>query len=366
MSQPQESLQSAQSRAFDRAFLAAMMALLLWGSFQITRAFAAAIVWSVMISVSVWPLHQRLTRLLRGRAKLSSILLSVALVGLLVVPVAGLLVSLTEAAKPLLAKTDSVRTIQLPPPPAFLAKLPFVGEKLRQTWAEAAGDVDGTLTKLQPALESAAKWLIVSMLDLSLALLQFLLAVAITAPMLIGGPRVGALLCNLAARLLPQIGASLVDLAARCIRSVSVGIIGTAVLQGALMAIGLAIAGVPGLVLLGFVSFLLALLQIGVFPVWVLAAAWLVHSDRIGMAVFLVLWGLGAGLVDSVAKPYLIGHGSSLPLTLIFVGVLGGMIAWGFAGIFIGPTVLAVTYTVIRRWLSVGAEAQTQHGSNGA
>ena len=174
------------------------------------------------------------------------------------------------------------------------------------------------------------------------------------------------MLHNLAVRLAPQRGASLVDLAARCIRSVSFGVIGTALLQGVLMAIGLAIAGVPGLVLLGFVSFLLALLQIGVFPVWVLAAAWLANSDHSGMAVFVVVWGIAAGLVDNVTKPYLISHGTGLPLTLIFLGVLGGMIAWGFVGIFIGPTVLAVTYTLMQNWLSAPAEAQAQHESNDA
>jgi predicted PurR-regulated permease PerM len=364
MSQPQNPAPIDHSHGFfERVFGVAIIALLLWGSFQITLPFAAAIVWGVMISVSIWPLHQRLTHLLRGRVKLSAILLSAALAGVLVVPVAGLLASLTEGAQMLLEKTESAQKIQLPPPPGFLIKLPLVGEKLEQTWTEAAGNVEGTLTKLQPSLTSAVKWLIGRMFDMGLALLQFLLAIAFTAPMLIGGPRGSEMLHNLAVRLAPRRGASLVDLAARCIRSVSLGVIGTAVLQGMLMDIGLAIAGVPGLVLLGFVSFLLALLQIGVFPVWLLAAAWLANSNHSGMAVFVVVWGIAAGLVDNVTKPYFISHGTGLPLTLIFLGVLGGLIAWGFVGIFIGPTVLAVTYTLMQGWLSAPAEPQTQHES---
>jgi predicted PurR-regulated permease PerM len=126
--------------------------------------------------------------------------------------------------------------------------------------------------------------------------------------------------------------------------------------QGALMAIGLAIAGVPGVVVLGFASFLLAVLQIGVFPVWLLAAAWLADSDQTGWAVFTVVWGIAAGLVDNFMKPYLISHGTGLPLALIFLGVLGGMIAWGFVGIFVGPTVLAVTYTLMQTWMSPPAQ----------
>ena len=367
MSQPQNPVSTDPSHGFfERVFGVAITALLLWGSFQITLPFAAAIVWGVMISVSIWPLHQRLSHLLHGRVKLSAILLSVTLAAVLVVPVAGLLGSLTDGVQMLLAKTESGDKVQLPPAPAFLAKLPLVGEKLQQTWTEAAGNVEGTLTKLQPSLTSAVKWLIGRMLDMGLALLQFLLAIAITAPMLIGAPRGTQMLHNLAQRLAPQRGAALVDLAARCIRSVSLGVIGTALLQGALMAIGLAVAGVPGLVLLGFVSFLLALLQIGVFPVWLLAAAWLGNSDHGGMAAFIVVWGIAAGLVDNVTKPYFISHGTGLPLTLIFLGVLGGMIAWGFVGIFIGPTVLAVTYTLMQGWLSAPADIQTQHESKDA
>src|SRR6185436_13119230 len=146
MSQPQSPEPTDHLHGFfERVFGVAITALLLWGSFQITLPFAAAIVWGVMISVSIWPLHQRLTRLLHGRVKLSAILLSVALAGVLVVPVAGLLGSLSEGVQLLLAKTESADKIQLPPAPAFLAKLPLVGERLQQTWTEAAGNVEGTL-----------------------------------------------------------------------------------------------------------------------------------------------------------------------------------------------------------------------------
>src|SRR6185436_11852022 len=149
MSQPQNPVSTDPSHGFfERVFGVAITALLLWGSFQITLPFAAAIVWGVMISVSIWPLHQRLSHLLHGRVKLSAILLSATLAAVLVVPVAGLLGSLTDGVQMLLAKTESADKVQVPPPPAFLAKLPLVGEKLQQTWTEAAGNVEGTLTKL--------------------------------------------------------------------------------------------------------------------------------------------------------------------------------------------------------------------------
>jgi predicted PurR-regulated permease PerM len=258
----------------------------------------------------------------------------------------------------LVAKAASAHAPQLPPPPAFLAKIPLIGEKLQRSWADAAGNLEDTYARLRPSVEAGIKWLLASTLDLGLALLQFLLAVAISAPMLVGGPRGGQMLTNLAARLAPERGAALVDLAARCIRSVSFGVIGTALLQGVLMAVGLAIASVPGVLVLGFVSFLFAVLQVGLFPVWIGAAVWLAKSDQTGWAVFLCVWGLAAGVIDNFMKPYLISHGTGLPLTLIFLGVLGGMIAWGFVGIFVGPTVLAVTYTLMQTWMSAPGREQ--------
>jgi predicted PurR-regulated permease PerM len=352
MAQPPEPVRTDPSAGFfERVFGLVMVALLLWGTIQITVPFAPALVWGIMIAVSIWPLHQRLTRRLGGRTRLSAILLSLILALALIMPVAGLLAALTEAVQLVIEKSQSAEGIQIPPPPAFLAELPLVGGKLQQLWIEATGNLTGTFAKLRPALESAATWLARRSLDMGFSFLQLLLAIAITAPLLIGGPRGADMLRQLAARLAPGRGAALVDLAGRCIRSVSFGVIGTALVQGALMAVGLAIAGVPGVVVLGFISFLLAVLQIGVFPVWLLAALWLGHEGQTGWAIFLAVWGVVVGVIDNFMKPMLISQGTGLPLTIIFLGVLGGLIAWGFVGIFVGPTVLAVTYTLLLSWL---------------
>jgi predicted PurR-regulated permease PerM len=353
MAPPPEPVRTDPSGGFfERVFGLVIVALLLWGTIQITVPFAPALVWGIMIAVSIWPLHQRLTRRLGGRTKLSSILLSLVLALALIMPVAGLLAALTEAVEVVIEKSQSPEGIQIPPPPAFLAALPLVGGKLQQLWAEATGNLTGTFTKLRPALETTAAWLARRSLDMGFSFLQFLLAIAITAPLLIGGPKGGDMLRQLANRLAPARGAELVDLAGRCVRSVSFGVIGTALVQGLIMAVGLAIAGVPGIVVLGFVSFLLAVLQVGVFPVWVLAALWLGHDAHTGWAIFLAVWGVVVGVLDNFMKPMLISQGTGLPLTIIFLGVLGGLITWGFVGIFVGPTVLAVTYTLMLTWLA--------------
>jgi predicted PurR-regulated permease PerM len=353
MAPPPEPVRTDPSGGFfERVFGLVIVALLLWGTIQITVPFAPALVWGIMIAVSIWPLHQRLARRLGGRTKLSAILLSVLLAVALIMPVAGLLAALTEAVQFAIEKSQSAEGIQVPPPPAFLAELPLVGGKLQQLWNEATGNLAGTFAKLRPALETTAGWLARRSLDMGFSFLQFLLAIAITAPLLIGGPKGDDMLRQLATRLAPARGAALVELAGRCIRSVSFGVIGTALVQGLLMAVGLAIAGVPGVVVLGFVSFLLAVLQVGVFPVWVLAALWLGHEGQTGWAIFLAVWGVVVGVLDNFMKPMLISQGTGLPLTIIFLGVLGGLIAWGFVGIFVGPTVLAVTYTLMLNWLA--------------
>jgi predicted PurR-regulated permease PerM len=354
MAQPPEPVRTDPSSGFfERVFGLVIVALLLWGTIQITVPFAPALVWGIMIAVSIWPLHQRLTRRLGGRTKLSAVVLSLVLAVALIVPVAGLLAALTEAVQTVIEKSQSAEGIQIPPPPAFLAELPLVGPRVQQLWNEASGNLAGTFTKLRPALENTATWLARRSLDMGFSFLQFLLAIAITAPLLVGGPKGADMLRQLANRLAPVRGAELVDLAGRCIRSVSFGVIGTALVQGLLMAVGLAIAGVSGLVVLGFVSFLLAVLQVGVFPVWLLAALWLGHEGQTGWAIFLAVWGVVVGVLDNFMKPMLISQGTGLPLTIIFLGVLGGLIAWGFVGIFVGPTVLAVTYTLMLTWLSL-------------
>jgi len=137
------------------------------------------------------------------------------------------------------------------------------------------------------------------------------------------------------------------------VRGVAYGVVGTAVIQAVVMAIGLVVAGIPGAALLGFVTLLLALSQIGaplIVVVWGGAAAWLFGQDQQGWGIFLIVWGLIVSMMDNVVKPWLIGFGVAMPMSLTILGVFGGFVSFGFLGLFIGPTLIAVGFTILEAW----------------
>jgi predicted PurR-regulated permease PerM len=159
-------------------------------------------------------------------------------------------------------------------------------------------------------------------------------------------------------RLGGESAAATLDVAAGAVRSVAYGVVGTAAIQAVIMAIGLAVAGVPGAVLLGFITLLLALSQIGaplIIAVWVGAAVWLFGQDQQGWGVFMIFWGLVVTVIDNFIKPFLIGVGVAMPLSLTILGVFGGFVAFGFLGLFIGPTLIAIAFTLLAAWRSTPA-----------
>jgi predicted PurR-regulated permease PerM len=149
------------------------------------------------------------------------------------------------------------------------------------------------------------------------------------------------------------------DVAAGAIRGVAYGIIGTAAIQAVLLAFGLAVAGVPGAAMLGFVAFLLAISQIGgplLVLIWGGAAWWLFAQDQQVWTVFMIIWGVFVSAVDNFIKPWLIGFGIEMPMSLTILGVFGGFLAFGFLGLFIGPTLIAILFTLLQAWRTALSE----------
>jgi predicted PurR-regulated permease PerM len=143
----------------------------------------------------------------------------------------------------------------------------------------------------------------------------------------------------------------LLNVAGSTTKSVVYGIIGTAIAQAAMAAIGFWIAGVPGALLLGFLTFVLSLVPGGPPFVWVPVTIWLLYTDQPGWALFMAIWGfISISGIDNIIRPYLISRESRLPLLLVFLGVIGGVLAFGFIGIFLGPTLLALGFTLLMEW----------------
>ncbi|WP_367025153.1 AI-2E family transporter [Methylococcus sp. ANG] len=343
-------------RFFERAIGLMTVGLLIAACIKIVAPFTGALIWSTIIAVATWPVFEHLARRLGGRAGVAATLITFAILLVIAMPVALLINSLAEHVQDVLHITEDVSSLRLPGPPEWVNRIPLVGPEIESRWLAAVENLETTLTKIRPWIGKAAAWTVNQGAHLTLSLLEFLLATVLAGFLFVHGKSLAGLLERFASAIAGESGASLVHTAGLTIRSVTIGVMGTALIQSVLTALGLLAAGVPGALLLWFASFLLATLQLGTALVWIPAAIWLEIQDQTGWMIFLVIWGLFVNTIDNFIKPYLIAQGSGTPLAIVFLGVIGGMLAWGFIGIFIGSTLLAVSHALLKAWLDAGDE----------
>jgi len=254
----------------------------------------------------------------------------------------------------------------LPKAPSWLTGIPLIGSQIGDLWERASTDMPALLETVRPAIKEGLTWLLKHSGSLTLSIFEFLLAIVLAGFIYVNGDAAKGLISRLTKRIAGESGQNLLIVAGQTIRAVSVGVVGTALIQAVLSVFGFVIAGVPGAGLLGLFCFFLAMLQVGTGLVWIPTAIWLSYQGDTGWAIFTVIWGIFINISDNVIKPYLISQGSGLPVPLIFLGVLGGLLAWGFIGIFVGSTLLVVCFKLLSSWLeseqSVQADDDLQEG----
>jgi len=347
-----------QSWTTERIARLVALALLIVACLQIILPFLGALTWAAIIAITVWPAFVRLSGWLGERPALAAGLCSLALFLVLVVPFGILTATLGQAVPQVATMLKELAGSIAPEPPQWISDLPLVGDLLRGVWLNAVTDMSGVVTRAMPAAEEAGVWALAQGANLALALLEFLFAILIAAIFLITADRSAKLAERLVSRLDIGEKGSIIPLVVGTVRSVSIGLVGTASVQALVAAVGFVIAGMPGAAVLGFATFMLALVQVPTFLIWLPSAGWLYYSGESGSAVFLVLWGLlFVNTVDNFLRPYLISRGAKLPFALILMGVLGGLLAWGIIGLFIGPTLLAVAYSLARSWIGAARDA---------
>ena len=247
----------------------------------------------------------------------------------------------------------SLKSFKLPPPPEWLATIPLFGERTAQFWESiAASGVEPLVARAAPYAGDAASWFVAALGGLGIVFVQFLLTMAIAATLYAGGERAAGIAQRFGYRLAGERGEQSVRLAGQAIRSVALGVVVTAVLQSVLGGIGIALAGVPFAAVLTAFMFMLCIAQLGPLPVLVPVVIWLYWSGGSGWGTFVLVWTIIVGSLDSVLRPLLISKGAHLPLVLLLAGVIGGLIAFGLVGIFLGPVVLAVGYTLLQSWMA--------------
>ena len=321
-------------------------------SFWILRPFLGAIVWATMIVVATWPVMLGLQARLWGRRGLAVTVMTLALLSVLIVPFSLAIVAIVAKADEIVGWAKSLATFKAPPPPAWVGNLPLVGGKAAQAWAQvAAVGIQGLATNAAPYLGNVTRWFVAQVGSVGLVLVQFLLTVVVSAILYLHGERAAAGVRRFARRLAGPQGENAVQLAGQAIRGVALGVVVTALAQSVLGGLGLAIAGVPFAPILTAVMFLLAIAQLGPILVLAPAVAWLYWSGSSGWGTFLLVWTIVVSAMDNFVRPILIKKGADLPLLLIFAGVIGGLMAFGLIGIFVGPVVLAVAYTLLEAWM---------------
>lgn len=328
------------------------LALLAGSTLWVMSPFLTAILWAVIVCVATWPLLLRLERLLGGRRRLAVAIITAAMLLVVFVPVTLALVTIVNNARNITAGIRSFESVALPPPPAWLAAIPFVGDRIGAEWARfSALDATQRAEALTPYAQAALQWFAGQAGSIGLILLQFALTAIISALGLAKGEIVRDGILRFAERLAGRQGYEAAVMAAQTIRGVVLGIVGTALVQAAIGGAGLYICRVPAAALLTAVMLFVCLAQLGPLFVLAPAAIWLFWSGRTVAGSTLLAVALAAGLLDNVIRPLLIRRGANLPLVLIFAGVLGGLVAFGIIGLFVGPVVLTVAYTLLVRWV---------------
>lgn len=326
---------------------------LIGASFWVVRPFLGAAIWAAMLVVSTWPLLKRVEAATGGRRGLAVAVMSAVLLLLLIVPLWAAIDTIAGNSGRIAGWVRVLSASGLPQPPDFVMALPVVGERIADFWRElAAAGPEGLVGQVEPYAAQIGKWLFAEAGSVGFAFLQFLLVVALAAIMYANGEAAASKMRRFGRRLAGVRGENSVILAGQAIRGVALGVGVTAIVQTMLGGLGLAIAGVPFAGFLSALMLMFCIAQIGPALILFPAVGWMYWTgDTVWASVLLVI-SLVVVTLDNFLRPFLIKQGADLPLLLIFAGVIGGMLGFGLIGIFIGPVVLAVTYTLLEAWVA--------------
>ena len=334
----------------------AIVALLLIGCIAVLLPFTGTLMFAVVICVTTAPLRDQLLKLCRGRSHLAALVMSLLLVMLLVAPLALLSGTLAEGVESALRYLRPMLESGLSAdPPQWLSELPVVGSSIDTYWHKLAASREEMNNLLRQLIDPTRKMALATVSILGQGLLQLILVIFFVFFIFRDAEKYAEAMRNGARKLAGDLGQRMLKLAEGTVTGVMIGIVGTAAAQAVVAMIGYVISGVPGVAMLTFTTFIFSMVPvIGATLIWLGAALWLYDSGQTGWAIFMVLWGMfGISSVDNFVKPILISRTSSLPLLLIVVGIFGGVLVFGFIGLFLGPMLLALGQVLIREWLAL-------------
>ncbi|WP_160120997.1 AI-2E family transporter [Rhodovarius lipocyclicus] len=325
------------------------------GCLYIIRPFISSLLWASILVFCTWPVFVLLNEKLRLSRTLTSLLLVLACFLVLVVPVLVAAPTSRSDIDALSQRIESLVAGGLPDLAPTLAQIPFAGDYLAEFYGRFMGNADALLAFVRPYAGTIAQTALSILLSVLSGVAELLVAIFLAFFLYRDGPAIARALEGLMQRLAGDRARHLLLVVANVTRGVVFGLVGTAFVQGAMTMAGLWISGVPQPILLGVVAGCLSILPVGAPLVWIPAAIWLFTQGSTGWGVFMLLYGgLGISSADNVIRPWFIARGADLPLLLTLIGALGGVVAFGFLGLFLGPVLLAVGFTVIKEWAEIG------------
>lgn len=322
------------------------------GIYLVLQPFLSALLVAGVLAIATWPLYARLHEGMGGHPTWSAALMMLLILVLVVIPIAFLSAAAAEQLPGLVAVVKGwfAGGIRVP---EQLKSVPLVGDRMYDQLTLLASDKQQLTALAQRALEPAGRLSVAAVRTLGDGILQLLLVTFIVFFYYRDGHRVVGLIDRIAGRISGRMSTEVLGIIVGTTRSVFIGIVGTAAAQGIAAFVGFLIAGVPAAFLLSVGTFVLSVVPMGPVLLWGGAAVWLYLQGDVGWAIFMVIWGaVVISSIDNFLKPLLIARGSTLSLGLIFLGVLGGVLAFGFIGVILGPVLLALGIALGREWIN--------------
>jgi predicted PurR-regulated permease PerM len=331
----------------------AIVVLLVGGCFLVLKPFLTATLLAAVVCVSTWPLYLWMLRKFKDRQNVAAFTMTLSLALVVILPLALVAYNMADNVTAFYNALKQVVESGPPAPPAWLKELPIVGKSADAYWNLVVTSQAELANLEQRLLEPAKNYLLAGGIMLGQGVMEMSLAVFISFFIYREGKALAGFLNVAMSRLVGSHVEDILGIINNTVRGVMYGLLGTALAQGVVATIGFAIAGVPAALLLGVVTFLFSLIPVGPPLIWGGAAVWLFYQGETGWGIFMLLWGFFLiSSVDNVVKPILISRTSNLPFILGLFGVMGGVIAFGFVGIFIGPILLAIAYSLIKEWIA--------------
>jgi predicted PurR-regulated permease PerM len=345
--------------ALEASIYIGLAILLATACLLILRPFIPLLTWGIVIAVATYPGFRKLQNVLGGHETLAAVVCTLILLAVLIVPAILLAQGLVAGIQSVTAHVkDGIAVV--PPPPPTIESWPVIGAPLQSVWGLASRDLTEAVKTFAPQIKTVMPGLLSASAGIGIIVLQLLLSILVAGVLLANVPAAHEFTCFLANRLFGERGPEFQQLVGTTIRSVTFGILGVALIQSAFAALGFLVVGMPAVGLWTVIFIFAAVVQAGGL-VLIPAVIYVFATATVTKAVIFLVWCIIVGLMDNILKPLLLGRGAAVPVAVVFLGAIGGFMAMGVIGLFVGAIVLSVGYKLSLAWLrgASGANQET-------